>query len=68
MTMFLDQNRIKLCKLLLKRSWKITKKMTKEQAHLRFNISDVADAEAVDYNNDTKINDVFSKKNCTNNS
>ena len=42
--------------------------MTKEQAHLRFNISDVADAEAVDYNNDTKINDVFSKKNCTNNS
>ena len=42
--------------------------MTKEQAHLRFNISDVADAEVVDYNNDTKINDVFSKKKCTNNS
>ena len=61
MTMFLDQKRISLYKLLLKRSWKITKKLTKEKAQLPFNISDVADTEAVDCNNDTNIN-VFSKK------
>ena len=48
--------------MLLKRSWKITKKLTKEKAQLPFNISDVADTEAVDCNNDTNINDVFSKK------
>ena len=36
--------------------------MAKKKAPLPFNISDVADAEMVNYNNDTNINDVFSKK------
>ena len=35
-------------------------RMSKKKAPLPFNINDVADAETVDYNNDTNINDVSS--------
>ena len=38
------------------------KKLAKKTAHVPFNISDVTDAETVDYNNDANKNDVSSKK------
>ena len=37
--------------------------MFKKKTPLPFNINDVGDAETVDYNNDTNINDVLSSKN-----
>ena len=36
--------------------------MSKKKTPLPFNIIDVADAETVDYNNETNINDVSSSK------
>ena len=38
------------------------KKLAKKKAPVPFNINDVADAETIDYNKDTNINDVFSSK------
>ena len=38
------------------------KKLAKKKPPLPFNISDVADAETVDYNNGTNISDVSSNK------
>ena len=38
------------------------KKLVKKKPPVPFNISDVADAETSDYNKDTNINDVLSRK------
>ena len=38
------------------------KKLAKKTAYVPFNISDVTDAETIDYNNDANKNDVSSKK------
>ena len=39
------------------------KNISREKAPLSFNITDIADAETKDFNNDTNINDVLSNKN-----
>ena len=49
-------------KLLLKKIVQKHKKLAKKKAPVPFNISDVADAETIDYNKDTNINDVLLSK------
>ena len=62
MILLLDRKRIKMRKLLLRNLSENTKKLAKKKLPLPFNISDIADAETVDYNNGTNINDVLSNK------
>ena len=48
--------------LQLRKQWKNTKQISRKKSPLPFDISDVADAETVNYNNDTNISDISSNK------
>ena len=52
----------KMHTLQLRKQWKNTKEISRKKSPLPFDISDVADAETVNYNNDTNISDISSNK------
>ena len=52
----------KIHTLQLRKQWKNTKQISRKKSPLPFDISDVADAETVNYNNDTNISDISSNK------
>ena len=60
--MLLDLKKNKNAQIAAKKIVQKHKKLAKKKAPVPFNTSDVADAETIDYNKDTNINDVLLSK------